>query len=204
MITGILTASLAITGAYFESRTCSIVAGPCHFSGEVMTDGRMAVIAVSIENGSINDVSLKNLEAAVVVRSNDNLLRGSSRESVLFVDSSATDAQKTALISLLKSRSGISFGSIKSVSVAKIKLSIEGMDSQVSISTPNGTLYSAKTNGDECLVCSMPGTRWYDPLSSGTNVSVATVTSQSLCQMVLGEKWTRGFETAAFVGEFRW
>lgn len=169
-----------------------------------MTDGRMAVIAVSITDGSVNGVSLNGLEAAVVIRSDENLLRGDSRESVLFVDTSATDAQKTALISLLKSRSGISLGEIRSVSDSKIALTVNGLDSTVVISTPNGLLYSAKTNGDECLVCSMPGTRWYDPLSRGAVVNVATVSSQSLSQMVLGEKWTRGFETAAFVGNFRW
>jgi hypothetical protein len=50
----------------------------------------------------------------------------------------------------------------------------------------------------------MAGVLWFKPLVLGTKVEVATVQQQSFSDPLLGETWSRGEESAAFVGTFAW
>lgn len=203
MLTTLLTcAAIGVSGSYFEARSCSIFAGPCHYSGEVMTDGRTAVIGLKFEIGSYKGVSLSGLEAAAVVQSPENLSFGMERVTHAYVDTDATPQQKSALLELLRSRSDL--GKVVSVTAAEIDLRIGQTEGHAAIRTRAGVVYSATTSSRECLACNMPGVLWYSPLTQGANVSVATVESQTLTQGALGETFRRDDESAAFVGTFAW
>lgn len=203
MLTTLITCvAIGVSGSYFEARSCSIFAGPCHYSGEVMTDGRTAVIGLKFENGSYRGVSLAGLVAAAVIQSPENLSFGKERVTHAYLDSEASPEQKTALLELLKSRSDL--GTIVSVTSAEIDLQFGEADGHAAIRTRAGVVYSATTSSRECLACSMPGTLWYSPMTQGTNVRVATVETQTLALGALGETFKRDDESAAFVGTFSW
>lgn len=198
MISLLAAATLGISGGYFESRTCSIFAGPCHYNSEIMTDGRGAVVALKFAQGR----GLEGLSVAAVVLGPENLNRTEDRKTVVYLDSRATESQSRTILELLRERAR--FGSIVSVRPATIEFGVSGLDSRLSVSVGDDTVVSAMTDSSECKVCSMPGELWFEPLVSGTNVNVATVRSQSFLDGVLGEKWIRNQEPAAFVGTFTW
>src|SRR5436309_1591911 len=107
MTTLLAAVTLGISGSYFEARTCSVFAGPCHYSGEVMVDGGTGVVAWHLKSGKYNGISLNGLSAAAVIHSDDNLSFGKPRKSVLYIDSKSNAQQRNALIALLRTRSGV-------------------------------------------------------------------------------------------------
>lgn len=201
MLTLTLIASVALSGTYFEARTCSVFAGPCHASGEVVTDGRTAVVAVEFDSGA-----LAGYRAAAVIQSARNLAFGDERKSVLYLDARAPAAERAALREALERRSGIALGTVVAASEAEILMRVVGKSASVEVrSARTGSrLYSARTSGRECLACSMPGELWYSPLSRGAKADFATVEEHRLMDARLGETFVRRDEAAAFVGRFAW
>lgn len=198
MIFVLAAATLGISGLYFESRTCSIFAGPCHYNSEIMTDGRGAIVALTFEKGQ----GLDGLSAAAVVLGAENLNRTKQRKAVVYLDSAASESQGKLILSLLRDRAGL--GSIVAIRPAKIKLGVSGVDSSLTVSVGDETVISALTDGAECKVCSMPGELWFEPLVLGAKAEIATVQRQSFTDKILGETWIRGEEPAGFVGRFDW
>lgn len=201
MLTLSLLASVALSGTYFEARTCSVFAGPCHVSGEAVTDGRTAVIAVEFDGGPFI-----GRHVAAVIQSERNLSFGGARRSVLYLDARSTDAEQMALREVLERRSGIALGEIVAVTPADISFTLHNKSATVEIRDAESgrLLYSARTSGRECLACSMPGELWYSPLSRGATADFATVEEHRLMDGRLGETFLRRDEAAAFVGKFVW
>lgn len=200
MLTLSLIASVALTGTYFEARTCSVFAGPCHVSGEVVTDGRTAIVAVEFDSGT-----LAGYRAAALIQSERNLSFGDERRSVLYLDVRASEAERAAIREAVEGRSGLRLGTITAVANAEIAMKVSGKTASVEVREPGGgLLYSARTSGRECLACSMPGELWYSPLSSGASADFATVEEHRLADDRLGETFVRRDEAAAFVGRFAW
>lgn len=193
-----LIGSLGISGTYFESRTCSIFAGPCHFSGEVMTDGATAVIAVEFDKGSFDRVDLRGASFAVVISAARNFAFESERQSAIFV--SGSTIQRAAVTDFVQSRSGIDIGTVKFIEETNIRLK----KTETGIEVAVGEVFSAVTSERECLACSMQGTLWFDPLTREARAKVATVETQKLHLAALDQRWTRTDEAAAFVGSVSW
>lgn len=200
MLTLSLIASVAVTGTYFEARTCSVFAGPCHVSGEVVTDGRTAIVAVEFDSDA-----LSGYRAAALIQSERNLSFGDERRSVLYLDARAPEAERAAIREAVERRSGLALGTVVTVANAVITMNVRGKAAAVEIREPGGELlYSARTSGRECLACSMPGELWYSPLSRGASAGFATVEEHRLTDDRLGETFVRRDEAAAFVGRFSW
>jgi hypothetical protein len=107
--------STPIKGDYVEARTASVFAGACHYNGELVTTGHEAVAAWSFASGTWDGVSLSGVRAAAAVTSDANLGQQAARKTELVVDSSASDAQVKALVSLLRQKCGRSLGEIVTV-----------------------------------------------------------------------------------------
>ncbi|MFN8139246.1 MAG: DUF1326 domain-containing protein [Fimbriimonadales bacterium] len=193
-----LATTLNISGAYYESRNCSLKAGPCHYSGEVMTDGDTAVMVYRFDKGSFAGTSLRGSAAAVVVTAQRNFAFESERRATLYLDGSP--AQVAALGKLYAAKLAASFGKQLRTSSAKITSASENGGVRVRV----GANYELQTSERECLACSMPGTVWFEPLGPGVEASVATVEMQKLIEPSLDQNWTRRDETGAFVGRFNW
>jgi hypothetical protein len=201
----VLTKDATISGEYYEARTCSIFAGPCHYSGEVMTDGRTAVMVLSFKSGVYEGYSLSGLKAAVVVSSDENLSFENKRKSVLYLPEIDDQDKLATFTKMLKGNLRESIGEVISTKATVINLELGELSANVSIRSANETpIYEAETSNRECLACSMPGVLWYEPLVKGVDVSIATVEKHQLLDPSLGETWTRRDESAAFIGRFNW
>jgi hypothetical protein len=195
-----LAAGAILSGTYFEARTCSVFAGPCHASGEIVTDGRVAVVAMSLDQGP-----LAGKAVAALIRSDQNLAFGAARRSVVYLDSAATLAEQQQLRELLLRRAAIDLGTVVATVPARVSLTASGQDASLLIQDESGkAVYSARTSGRKCSACTMPGELWYQPLAKDVDAGVATVEEQSLFDARLGETFFRRDEAAAFVGRFTW
>ncbi|HWP31221.1 MAG TPA: DUF1326 domain-containing protein [Fimbriimonadales bacterium] len=205
MISTLLAAStLGISGTYIEMRTCSIFAGPCHYSGEMMTDGRSAVAIFQVESGSYQGISLSGVKAALLVNSEENLVFQKPTKSILFLDGASSPSKKQALIQLLQKQLGNYTNNLQDVRDAEIVLTTDNNEISVRVKDSRKPVYDALITFRECTSCTMPGVLWYRPLSPGVESEIATVEKQTLHENVLEERWVRMDERAAFVGSFHW
>jgi hypothetical protein len=179
MIPLLALAALSSTGTYFEARTCSVFAGPCHYSGEVTVDGRTAVVIWKFEAGPF-----AGTEAAALIEADQNLVGSGRRTTRIFVDGAGN---QQSVVGLLRTR--LDLGTITAVSRAKIDLLLR----RVEISG----IYSAVLSDERCSACTMPGQLWYSPLDSRAAATPKTVDFHQLVGA-----WSRRDEAAAFVGRF--
>src|SRR5215472_2895766 len=102
-----------LSGEYVEARTCNVYTGACHANGEHVTAGREAMLAWHVTTGASGSVKLDGLNAVAVVAGSQNLAdKECVRESVLYVDSRATNAQRAALAEALAGKYGAALGKI--------------------------------------------------------------------------------------------
>lgn len=97
-----------IRGQYLESRTCDVYTGPCFANGEMALDGKEAVMAWKVEEGSWQGISLEGLSVALVVKAENTLgydgvfeQDPGHIESVVLVDEAASDEQAEALVAFV-------------------------------------------------------------------------------------------------------
>jgi hypothetical protein len=189
-----------LTGEYVEARTCSVYTGACHANGELVTMGREALLAWKVKSGVVNGVRLDGLSAVAVVVADENLSRkDAARKSVLYVDSSATEAQRNALAEALAARYGASLGTVAAVKSAPVEFRNSGLEYTVRVP---GSAY-LRTTRYACNHCVMPHSTWYEPFV-GLKSSIVAMASVNEFKGApeLGVSWKRMAENSSFVGEF--
>ena len=97
-----------LTGTYVEARTSEVFAGACVINGEAATAGREALLAWKVDSGRFNGVALDGLAVVAAVSGDANLsvheIGGdvANTRTALFVDARATEAQRKALVAMVK------------------------------------------------------------------------------------------------------
>jgi hypothetical protein len=215
-------ADTAPHGRYVEARTASVFAGPCHYNSELTTAGREALVAWSFEGGELDGVALAGARAVAAVVGDRNLsLEGARRESVLYLDAAATEAQRAALRELLEERYAPVLGRVLAVRVAPVELGFEGDAFDLEIAD---CLALTGTAMPDRACCSMPSNVWYRPLveaDAATRTEDVLVGYTERCtyddQRPLAAteppvtwtlrdtapRWTRCAENSAFLASFR-
>ena len=192
-------ANTLISGDYVEVRTASVFAGACHYNGEVVTTGREAVMAWNIKSGAWKGTNLAGVRAIAAVSANANLREAqATRKSEIVVDSTATDAQATALVEALQARHGATLGKVVSVRRAPVTFDHEG--NKYFIDAPGFAAYAVEAMpNDEC--CKMPNLVWYSPLVPLSNRKVGYTMKASYAGGI-SDAWQRAGENSAFYGSF--
>jgi Protein of unknown function (DUF1326) len=133
IIAGVLTVLVAapaqaseITGQYVEVRNCDVWTGPCFANAEGNLTGKNAALVWSIKEGMLGDVRLDGLSVVAVVQANETLgvTQTGVGKAVVIVDSRATEAQRAALVKLVKSQAGQLCENVVSVHAAKINVDV--------------------------------------------------------------------------------
>lgn len=110
-----------IAGDYLEARSNHVYTCGCLYSGEMVTDGREAILVWSFHGGRYLGASLQGIKAAAVLVAEGNLsLPGSARRAVLYLDGANSDVEKAAVASLLSEQYGAVIGEIVAVRTAPI------------------------------------------------------------------------------------
>ncbi len=189
-----------ISGDYVEARTASVFAGACHYNGEVVTTGRDAVMAWSINSGVWKGTDLTGVRVFAAVSSTANLGEAqATRKSEIIIDNSATERQAAAALELLKTKYGASLGQVVSVRRAPVSFRHESHDYKVQASDLAAISVEAMPN-DDC--CRMPNLVWYSPLVPLANRKVGYTVKAFYAGGRLGDMWQRADENSAFYGRF--
>jgi hypothetical protein len=194
------TAMAAVKGDYVEVRTASVFAGPCHYNGELVTTGRDAMMAWNVAEGSFDNVNLAGVKAVAVVSATENLSdANAARKSEVMIDSSATDAQATALVAMLKQQSGATLGMIVSVKRGAITFTHDKDGYAVNAA---GFAQAKVQSMPDDACCKQPSDVWYEPLTKLEGRKVGYTASASYAGGKAGERWERAGENSAFYGSF--
>jgi hypothetical protein len=185
-----------VHGRYVEARTASVMAGACHYNGELVTRGRDAILAFRFESGRSSDVDLAGVNAVAVVTSDENLSAGAPRRSVLIVDSAASAAQADAVAALFRSRYASTFGAV--ASVRRVPVRFAEKDGQIQVEAEGLAALNVKALPDRAC-CKMPNLVWYQPLVPVNDRQVGyTVEARS----DVFAPWLDAGENTAFHGKF--
>ena len=197
-------AQAAIKGDYVEVRSADVYTGPCFANSQVDLEGKQAILAWKVRNGSWNGVDLSGLGVVAVVNANatlgDRFHNPYPADSVLILDSRASSQQRVALQAFAKSAGGALVGNVVRVETAPINLEViqHGTVKMVA-----GNLARIETrslcNGDD--ICGNEEI-YYPPLTKIADAMPAYTLEESFQGKGLGMVWSREDARSAFVGTF--
>ncbi|MBW3625816.1 MAG: DUF1326 domain-containing protein [Armatimonadetes bacterium] len=190
----------AVTGDYLESRSLSVYAGACHYGGEAVTEGKEAILAWRIKAGVWNGQALNGLSAVAVVNGPENLaFRPDGHRTVIYVEESATPAQRDALAGLLTQSYGNFLGEVTAVKPAPVKFTVKDRNYRVQVP---GAAYIA-ADKYPCHKCVMPHQVWYTPFVPVKDAMVArALRTEFKGNEPTFTKWTKDVANSAYIGEF--
>jgi hypothetical protein len=192
-----------VEGTYVEARTAEVFAGGCVMNGEAGTAGREALLAWKVDHGTVNGVNLDGLAVVAAVAADVNLgvheIGGENpnTRAALFVDQRATDAQKQALVSMVKSLSGSMVGTVVEVTSTPIEFSTGAHDIQVATQTVKLTVHKHLNHDASC-----GNKQWFGPLSTVAHAEMGTTAENAFSGAALGTKWSDPDKRSSFFGTF--
>lgn len=196
-----------IAGDYLEVRTCDVYTGPCFAMAEVGEVGKEATLAWSIDQGSLGGVDLSGLSVVAVVQARatlgDPYHEPNPSALVLFLDSQADEAQRSALRSFAQARLGDLGKKVTAERVAKIDLAVECCDKLGCAELTVGDQISVSTRCvcEDDLHCGNEYV-YYPPLTEGLDVIPAVATEHRIDTDALGTKIIDRERRGAFTGGF--
>ncbi|HEV2495297.1 MAG TPA: DUF1326 domain-containing protein [Terriglobia bacterium] len=199
-----VSARAAIKGDYVEVRSADVYTGPCFANSEVDLEGKQAILAWKVRNGSWNGVDLSGLGVVAVVKASatlgDRFHNPYPADAVLILDSRASSQQRVALQAFAKSAGGRLVGNVVRVETAPINLEVihHGTVKMVA-----GNLARVETrslcDGDD--ICGNEEI-YYPPLTKVADAMPAYTLEESFQGKGLGMVWNREGARSAFVGTF--
>jgi hypothetical protein len=184
-----------INGRYVEARTAAVMAGACHYNGELVTRGRDAILAFKIEGGKSGAVDLTGVNALAIVTSDENLSQGAARRSVLVIDAAADDVRAAAAAEALRARYATTFGTVE---VRRAPVRFVEQDGHLTVDAPGYASMSVQALADRPC-CKMPHTVWYEPLVPLADRQVGYTEKAQSAAFI---PWMDAGENTAFHGRF--
>lgn len=206
-------ADTTTAGRYVEARTASVFAGACHYNGELVTDGREAVLAWHFDRGAEQGVELAGLEAVAVVRATENLKltaldraesgRAAERRSIVYVPAALGERERDALVAAVRRHAADAIGEIVEVRGAELSVRFDGDAYRVEVAgaaEPAVELVGSLDADRAC--CRMPQNVWYEPLVPLSAPVVGKSETFAFRDAGFGSTWVRHDANDAFVGAF--
>lgn len=193
----------SVTGTYVEARTAEVFAGACIMNGEAATAGREALLAWKVDHGQVNGVALDGLAVVAAIASTTNLgiheIGGESTpaRAVLYTDARATDAQRKALVTMVKSLSGNLIGSIVREAAAPIQFVDHGHAIDVSTDTVKLSVAKHLSHDPGC-----GNKQWFNPLTRVDRAEMGMTSTNEFTGPALCDKWSDPNKASSFFGTF--
>ena len=189
-----------VSGDYVEARTASVFAGPCHYNGELVTEGRQAILAWNIAAGHWQGVDLTGVRVMAAVVCEDNLsVDTAARKWELVIDRAASDAQAGAVTDLIRTQAAGQLGQFTGSRRAAISFRHDA-DGYAVKADGFADLAVHPMPNDQC--CTEPHLVWYNPLSPVEHRKVGYTESAGYLATGNGDPWQRSDENSAFYGPF--
>jgi hypothetical protein len=197
----------AVHGRYLEARSAALLAGACHYGGELATDGRAAVVGLAFEGGRHAGVELAGLELALVVEAEASLAVAAPRRALAFAEPEEREERVRAALGWLAER-GLA---PERVELERATLALEttladGEGYRLLVGpahageAPRVALEGRLLPDRRC--CAMPLAVWYDPLVPLAERVVGCSERFDVALPRLELAFRRSGENDAFVGRF--
>jgi hypothetical protein len=192
-----------LNGTYVEARTSEVFAGACVINGEAATTGREALLAWKVDSGRFNGVPLGGLAVVAAVSGDANLsvheIGGevATTRTALFVDARATEAQRTALVAMVKTLANRVVGAVAEVTPASIEFVSGEHDIRVVAKTIRLTVQKEMSHDSSC-----GNKKWFEPLSSVHHAEMGVALENAFQGTSLGTKWSDPNKRSGFFGTF--
>jgi hypothetical protein len=198
-----------ITGEYLEARTCNVYTGPCFANAEMSLSGKEAILAWKVDKGAWNDVDLKGLGAALVVKAQGTLgydgvfpMQAGKVRSVILVDEDATEQQHKALVDFVRDSAKELTKDVVAVEKVPFDLTNDHIDHAGRLSAGRQVELQTRKLKDSDCVCTNEVV-YYQPLTKIENASAAYSLTLSYQGKDLGSRFTNNGIRSAFIGTFR-
>jgi hypothetical protein len=192
-----------LNGTYVEARTSEVFAGACVINGEAATTGREALLAWKVDSGRFDGVPLGGLAVVAAVSGDGNLsvheIGGdvATTRTALFVDARATEAQRTALVAMVKKLANRVVGPVAEVTPASIEFVSGEHDIRVVAKTVRLTVQKQMSHDSSC-----GNKKWFEPLSSVHHADMGIALENAFDGTSLGTKWSDPNKRSGFFGTF--
>jgi hypothetical protein len=203
MFTTVAARPASVTGTYVEARTAEVFAGACIMNGEAGTAGREALLAWKVDRGQVDGVALDGLAVVAAITSDTNLgiheIGGESTpaRAVIYTDSRATDAQRKALVAMVKSLSGNLIGSVVKEAAAPIQFVDRGHEIDVSSDAVKLSVAKHLTHDPSC-----GNKQWFNPLTRVDHAEMGMTNQNAFTGPALCDKWSDPNKASSFFGTF--
>ena len=192
-----------LNGTYVEARTSEVFAGACVINGEAATTGREALLAWKVDSGRFNGVPLGGLAVVAAISGDANLsvheIGGdvATTRTALFVDARATEAQRKALVAMVKTLANRVVGTVAEVTPASIEFVSGEHDIRVVAKTVRLTVQKEMSHDASC-----GNKKWFEPLSSVHHADMGIALENAFSGTSLGTKWSDPNKRSGFFGTF--
>jgi hypothetical protein len=194
-----------ISGKYIEARTCDVWTGPCFANAETGLTGHNAVMAWTIDEGTVGGVKLDGLGVAAVIAARDTLglKQTGPGQAIVIVDERANEAQRQALIELARKQGGELLSHIVKVEKAHVDLTICPCKNN-GCATLNAGPAQIETRciDEKCDKVCGNETAYYPPLAKNVNARAAFAIKHIFTGKGLKETWQDLDRRGAYLGEF--
>lgn len=199
--------SAAIRGHYVEVRSADVYTGPCFANSQVGLEGKQAILAWKVDEGSWKGVSLNGLSVVAVVKTSatlgDPYHNPYPATAVLIVDQHATGSQRAALESMAETEAGKLLSHVVRVEVAPITMRVGEGQNHGTVTMVAGNLARIQTRS-LCMTDMICGNEevYYPPLTKVAHAMPAYTVEEAFSGKGLDEVWNRADTRSAFVGTF--
>lgn len=198
--------SAAIKGDYVEARSADVYTGPCFANGQVNLEGKQAIMAWKVRQGSWKGVSLDGLGVLVVVKASATLgdlyHNPYPAKSIVIVDSRANTQQRAALVAFAESVAGRLAANVVAVEAAPIRLEMGSQHGSLTLVAGNLARIETRSLCQADDICGNEVT-YYPPLTKVAHAMPAYTLEEAFNGKGLGEVWNLNDSRSAFVGTFR-
>jgi hypothetical protein len=196
-----------LSGNYLEVRSCDVYTGACFANGEMGVAGKEGILVWSVREGSWQGTALDGLSVIAVVRTDGTLgdLRYEPRKgkAVLIVDERATEVQKHALQSFVKSAAGDLIHDVVSIKSLPIQAELGSCAKSGCAKVKAGDVVEVSTRclGTKDHVCGHE-VAFYPPLTAVHSAMPAFTELAAFKGPGLGVTWESTLQRSAFLASF--
>lgn len=204
------TSTAQIKGEYLETRSADVYTGQCFANGEMNLTGDEAILAWHVQEGKWDGVALGGLSVGAAVKAQatlgDPYGKPYPAKSVLFVDRSATPAQRQALINFAQQMGGELLRHVVRVVDTRIDMEVlharaEQHSARARLQAGDFVTVETRAIGENDHLCGNEDT-FYPPLTETTHAMPAVAVTDQYAGKDLGAAWELHDKRSAFVGTF--
>lgn len=199
--TSFATAADFPTGRIVEVHAVEVYTGGCTASAQATMGGRSMLRVWSFEEGAQDGVELRGLQVAALQVADKNLAFADTQatSAVVYLPQKATDAQRAALVSWLKTANPEMASGPVVEKVAEIKYA----QNEARISLNVGEQIAMKTREiQKCDAGACGESLWYKPRSKIAGYTVVVNESSSVNEPALSLVWKDNSAKSVFFGHF--